>query len=77
MLSVKVSQNFEFFFIQLGRLLDVHHTLVIHKLWQQNLRSVQINFVTSILLLIGRKVHVQLYMEIVCDKDQTQYCNKK
>ena len=50
--SIKLCQK-------LGRLLDVHHTLVIHKLQQQNLHSVEINFVTySILLLIGRKVHV-------------------
>ena len=32
------------FFMQLGELLDIHQTLVILKLWQQNFHSVEINF---------------------------------
>ena len=67
--TCNLTQNFEFF-MQLEKLLDIHQTSVVHKLSQQNLHSVEINFVTTNLLINFVSEERSMYMQIACDKNQ-------
>ena len=61
-----VTQNFEFF-MQLEKLLDIHQTLVIN---QSKMHSVEINFVTSNLLINFVSEERSMYVQIACNKNQ-------